>query len=112
MYVDVTKILKKSGITVVEWASHIRHEIMERTGCPCSTGFGANRLQARLATKKAKPNGQYYLEPEEVDNYMYDLPLEDLPGVGYATIIKLHNLGLKTCGDLYVSFKIRIDKID
>ncbi|KAK9703060.1 BRCA1 C Terminus (BRCT) domain [Popillia japonica] len=101
MYVDVTKILKKSGITVVEWASHIRHEIMERTGCPCSTGFGANRLQARLATKKAKPNGQYYLEPEEVDNYMYDLPLEDLPGVGYATIIKLHNLGLKTCGDLY-----------
>ncbi|KAI4454561.1 dna repair protein rev1 [Holotrichia oblita] len=101
MYVDVTKILKKSSITVSEWASHIRHEIMERTGCPCSTGFGANRLQARLATKKAKPNGQYYLEPEDVDNYMYELPLEDLPGVGYATIVKLHNLGLKTCGDLY-----------
>ncbi|GJQ78066.1 Rev1 [Trypoxylus dichotomus] len=101
MYVDVTKVLKRTGLSVHEWAQHIRNEIVERTGCPCSAGFGANRLQARVATKKAKPNGQYYLEPDDVENYMYMLPLEELPGVGYATIIKLHNLGLKTCGDLY-----------
>lgn len=111
MYVDVTKILKKSNISVCEWASHIRHEIMERTGCPCSTGFGANRLQARLATKKAKPNGQYYLEPDDVENYMYQLPLKELPGVGYATIVKLNNLNLKTCGDLYVSLLIGLEKL-
>lgn len=102
MYVDVTKILKQSGLTIDEWATHIRREIMERTGCPCSTGFGANKLQARVATKKAKPNGQYYLEPENVENYMYELPLEELPGVGYGTKTKLHKLGLKTCGNVYV----------
>lgn len=67
-------------------------------------GFGANRLQARLATRRAKPAGQYYLKPEEVETYMSEIPLEDVPGVGRATLAKLRNLGYNTCGDLQVLF--------
>ncbi|XP_050292922.1 DNA repair protein REV1 isoform X2 [Anthonomus grandis grandis] len=100
MYVDVRQILVDAGMSVEEWACHIREEIMAKTGCPCSTGFGANRLQARLATRKAKPAGQYYLKPEEVEDYMADIPLPDLPGVGKATLAKLKHLGYNTCGDL------------
>ncbi|XP_050502903.1 DNA repair protein REV1-like isoform X2 [Diabrotica virgifera virgifera] len=103
MYVDVTKILRKTGLTVDEWASHIRNEIRTITGCPCSTGFGANRLQARLATRKAKPEGQFYLKPEEVENHMVELTLSDLPGVGRATLAKLQKLGLFTCGDVQLT---------
>uniref|UniRef100_A0AAR5Q402 DNA repair protein REV1 n=1 Tax=Dendroctonus ponderosae TaxID=77166 RepID=A0AAR5Q402_DENPD len=100
MYVDVKAILAECGLTVEEWASHIRSEIMEVTGCPCSTGFGANRLQARLATRKAKPAGQYHLQADQVDAYMAQISLADLPGVGRATLAKLRNLGCSTCGDL------------
>ncbi|KAF2886251.1 hypothetical protein ILUMI_19922, partial [Ignelater luminosus] len=100
MYVDITKILHDASITVEQWATHIRKEIMDATGCPCSTGFGANRLQARLATKKAKPAGQFHLEPDKVEDYMTEISLADLPGVGHATVVKLHALGLKTCGDI------------
>ncbi|XP_030765594.1 DNA repair protein REV1-like [Sitophilus oryzae] len=100
MYVDVTQILNDTGLTVEEWAIHIRNEIVDITRCPCSTGFGANRLQARLATKKAKPAGQYYLKPDDVEIYMSDILVADLPGVGRATLAKLRNLGLNTCGDL------------
>ncbi|VEN59386.1 unnamed protein product [Callosobruchus maculatus] len=100
MYVDVTKVLKETGLSVEEWATHIRNEIMEATGCPCSTGFGANRLQARLATRKAKPAGQYYLQADDVEAYMAEIPLSDLPGVGRVTLSKLSNLGLNTCGDV------------
>ncbi|XP_072383055.1 DNA repair protein Rev1 [Diabrotica undecimpunctata] len=103
MYVDVTKILRKTGLTVEEWASLIRNEIRTITGCPCSAGFGANRLQARLATRKAKPEGQFYLKPEEVENHMVELPLSDLPGVGRATLAKLQKLGLFTCGDVQLT---------
>ncbi|XP_057670736.1 DNA repair protein REV1 [Diorhabda carinulata] len=107
MYVDITKILQETGLSVEEWAVHIRKEIMNVTGCPCSTGFGANRLQARLATKKAKPEGQFYLKPDAVEQYMMDVALSDLPGVGRATLAKLHKLGLNSCGDLQlVSSKI------
>ncbi|KAF5284254.1 hypothetical protein FQR65_LT00254 [Abscondita terminalis] len=101
MYVDVTPILNTCGISVDQWADHIRREIMDATGCPSSTGFGANRLQARLATKKAKPAGKFHLRPEDVDDYMSNIPLSDLPGVGHATVSKLNKLGLIKCGDLH-----------
>ncbi|XP_066144845.1 DNA repair protein Rev1 [Euwallacea fornicatus] len=100
MYVDVKQVLQDTGLTVQEWATHIRTEIMDITGCPCSTGFGANRLQARVATRKAKPAGQYYLEPDNVEVYMSEISLADLPGVGRATLAKLAHLGFNTCGDL------------
>ncbi|KAJ8956255.1 hypothetical protein NQ318_014989 [Aromia moschata] len=66
-------------------------------------GFGANRLQARLATRKAKPSGQYHLQADDVELYMSEIPLADLPGVGMATLSKLRNLGLNTCGDVQVA---------
>lgn len=102
MYVDISQILRESGITVEEWGRYIRKEITRVTGCPCSTGFGANRLQARMATKKAKPNGQFYLQPHEVEEFMAEIPVAELPGVGRATVLKLQKLGLNLCSDIQV----------
>ncbi|EFA04888.1 DNA repair protein REV1-like Protein [Tribolium castaneum] len=103
MYVEVSDLLKSYDLSVEDWANHIRDEIKTATGCPCSTGFGSNRLQARLATKKAKPDGSYYLKPEDVESYLAEIALADLPGVGYATLSKLKSLGLETCGDVQVA---------
>lgn len=82
-------------------------------------------LLARLATKKAKPNGQHALgllsapvlpnpdsasseEPNshcqtaetEVKQFLEDLSLSQLPGVGYKLEKKLHEKRLQTCGDM------------
>lgn len=100
MYVDITDLLKTYNLSVDTWAKHIRSEIFSITGCPCSTGFGANRLQARLATRKAKPEGVFHLKPEDVESYMAGMAVADLPGVGSVTLDKLKSLGLETCGDL------------
>lgn len=61
------------------------------------------RLQARLATRKAKPAGQFYLQPDDVEAYFSKIPLGDLPGVGHATLAKLAALNIATCGDVQVS---------
>lgn len=47
-------------------ASLIRSQIFEATQCTASAGVAGNMLLARLATKKAKPNGQYYIAPTQV----------------------------------------------
>lgn len=60
-------------------------------------------MQARLATRKAKPAGQHYLKPEDVGWFMSEIPLAHLPGVGHATVTKLEAMGYKTCGELEVS---------
>lgn len=53
-----------------------------------------------MATKQAKPNGQFRLGNEDVKEYFSKIPISDLPGVGYSTTQKCNNLGLKVCADL------------
>uniref|UniRef100_H3AQM6 DNA repair protein REV1 n=1 Tax=Latimeria chalumnae TaxID=7897 RepID=H3AQM6_LATCH len=98
--VDVTEILAETGLTPDEAASVIRCEIKEKTKCSASIGMGSNILLARMATRKAKPDGQYYLKPEAVDDFIRDQLVTNLPGVGRSMEYKLATLGVKTCGDL------------
>lgn len=48
------------------FATEIRKEIYETTRCTASAGVAGNMLMARLATRKAKPNGQCYISYEMV----------------------------------------------
>ncbi|XP_069034986.1 DNA repair protein REV1 isoform X2 [Lepisosteus oculatus] len=98
--VDVTGILSELGVSPDEVASAIRAEILEKTKCTASIGMGSNILLARMATRRAKPNGQYYLKPEEVDDFIRDQLVTTLPGVGRSMGYKLATLGVRTCGDL------------
>ncbi|XP_038212941.1 DNA repair protein REV1 [Zerene cesonia] len=100
MYVDCTNLLKELDVSVEDFATILREEIKDKTGCPCSTGFGGNRLQARLATKQAKPNGQFFLTANLIEDFMFDIKLKDLPGVGRQISQKLEALGHQTCGSL------------
>ncbi|XP_045773659.1 DNA repair protein Rev1 [Maniola jurtina] len=100
MYVDCTELLKTLNVSVHDFALALREEIKSKTGCPCSTGFGGNRLQARLATKQAKPDGQFFLTSDLVDEFMFNINLRDLPGVGRQIAQKLETLGHVTCGSL------------
>ncbi|XP_076645925.1 rev1 DNA directed polymerase [Halictus rubicundus] len=99
MYADCTKILEGCSLTPLEFASEIRREIKEKTGCPVSTGFGSNKLLARLATRKAKPDGQFHLK-QNIEACIGALDVQDLPGVGWTTTNKLHSMNVRTCADL------------
>lgn len=63
----------------------LRNRIFEETGCTASAGIGPSKLIARLATKRAKPNGQFFVLSKDVADYIDSLKLGDLPGIGYRT---------------------------
>lgn len=98
--IDATFVLNDLNICPHDLASAIRADIKEKTGCCASVGMGSNILLARLATRKAKPNGQYFLKSEEVDDFIRDLSVTSLPGVGPAMGRKLAAIGVRSCGDL------------
>ncbi|CAG0881056.1 unnamed protein product [Cyprideis torosa] len=100
MFVNLTDVLVDTGATPLEAAACIRHEIQSSSDCPCSAGLGSSRLLARLATKKAKPNGQWWLRDQEREAFLSDLPVRDLPGVGYSTAAQLKEQGVLNCADL------------
>ena len=70
-------------------AQQIRDEIRSKCRINASIGIGPNLLIARLATKNAKPNGQFRVKAGEVDTFIADQLIENLPGVGDALIDKL-----------------------
>lgn len=55
---------------ILDFAEKLRQDILEATGCTASCGIGSNILLAKLATRKAKPNGKYFVTKEEVQNFV------------------------------------------
>ena len=78
----------------------LRREVETKTGCTVSAGISHNMLLARLSTRIAKPNGQFYLSVDQAEDYLASLSVRDLPGVGYSTTNKLKEMNVETCGEL------------
>ncbi|XP_019749983.1 DNA repair protein REV1 [Hippocampus comes] len=97
---DASALIAELGVDPEDLAKAIRTDIKGKTGCCASIGMGSNILLARLSTRKAKPDGQYFLKSEEVDDFIRDLPVTSLPGVGPVMGRKLAAIGVKSCGDL------------
>ncbi|XP_054442300.1 DNA repair protein REV1 isoform X2 [Pteronotus mesoamericanus] len=108
--VDITEILAETRLTPDEFANAVRMEIKDQTNCAASVGIGSNILLARMATRKAKPDGQYHLKPEEVDDFIRSQLVTSLPGVGRSMESKLASLGIKTCGDLQYMTMAKLQK--
>lgn len=108
--VDITEILAETKLTPDEFASAVRMEIKDQTHCAASVGIGSNILLARMATRKAKPDGQYHLKPEEVDDFIRGQLVTNLPGVGRSMEARLASLGVRTCGDLQCVTMARLQR--
>jgi DNA polymerase IV len=81
-------------------AQVIREMILRKTKLTSSAGIGPNKLVAKIASEIRKPNGQFEVTAEEVPDFMADLAVRKLWGIGEVTERKLEQLGVKTCGDL------------
>jgi DNA repair protein REV1 len=110
LYADITSVLRQSGLTPAEFATHLKQIIFNKTQCNASVGMGPNMLMARLATKKAKPNGLFYINKKDMNEFMKDHKIEDLPGVGRSMAHRFHGMGIRTCTEMqkvciFVAFK-------
>ncbi|OQE05751.1 hypothetical protein PENVUL_c022G07609 [Penicillium vulpinum] len=83
-----------------EIAQNLRDSIKEKTGCAVSVGIGGNVLLAKVSLRKAKPAGQFQLKPDAVLDFIGELTVRDLPGVGNSMAIKLEELGVTFVKDI------------
>ena len=102
MLVDVTEVLNEGRLSdPLALADLLRRKVREKTGCNASVGMGPNPLLARMATRRAKPDGMFLLRQEDAEAFMRDVPVKDLPGVGRVTANKLlQESRVETCGQL------------
>jgi len=98
-YLDVSDSPLHSGSATLI-AQQIRREIFDSQQLTASAGIGPNKLIAKIASDWRKPNGQYVVTPDKVNEFMLDLPVKKLFGVGKVTAEKLNKLNIHTCGDI------------
>ncbi|XP_039488384.1 DNA repair protein Rev1 isoform X2 [Drosophila santomea] len=112
MFVELTDLVGELNVDVMAFVSHLRLEVHTKTGCPCSAGVAGNKLLARMATKEAKPNGQFLLDAKkDILAYMAPMSLELLPGVGSSMSHKLKLAGLHNCGDVQNSSLEKLETV-
>jgi DNA polymerase-4 len=77
-------------------AQRIRADVLARTGLVVSVGMAPTRTAAKLASGAAKPDGFVVITPEGLGAFLSERSLEDLPGLGPATLKRLDEAGVRT----------------
>ena len=98
-YLDVSNSLHQKGSATLI-AQEIRARIKATVGITASAGVAPNKFLAKIASDWHKPDGLFVILPDQVENFVAELPVARLFGVGKVTAAKLHSMGIQTCHDL------------
>ncbi|WP_134767556.1 DNA polymerase IV [Nocardioides sp. 1609] len=98
-FLDVRGAARRLG-TPVEIAERVRAVVRDEQGITCSVGIAATISVAKLASRRAKPDGVLVLPPDQVADYLAPLDVGELYGIGEKTRARLHDLGLVTVADV------------
>ena len=82
-------------------AEAVRGAVRQELGLPVSVGVARTKLMAKLASRRAKPDGFIVVDAELEARVRPRLRVDDLWGVGPVTYEKLHAAGLFVVSDLY-----------
>ena len=97
----------------LQLAREIKQSIRERAGATlrCSVGLGPNRLLAKIAAERQKPDGLIAIEPAHLPHALYTLALADIPGVGTRMEKRLGREGIGTVRELCALSRERLAQL-
>ena len=83
-----------------EIAETIRRRVRMELGLPISVGVACTKHLAKIASQVAKPDGLVVVDPDTELDFLHDLPVELMWGVGPITKARLAEIGVLTIGQL------------
>ena len=83
-----------------EIAAAIRRRVRSEIGLPISVGVARTKHLAKIASQVAKPDGLCVVDPAHELEFLHDLPVELMWGVGPVTRARLAEIGVRTIGQL------------
>lgn len=97
-FLDVTGM----GFSAAElMARDIKEKIKRKFSITGSVGIAPSRILAKMAAKQKKPDGLLVVEEDRVLDFLKDIPVEDVPGIGPRLKEQLNLLCVFTCGQLH-----------
>ncbi|MCR4900731.1 MAG: DNA polymerase IV [Treponema sp.] len=99
-FIDLTGTEKLFG-PPQETAMKIKQLVKDNTGLTVSVGLAPTKYLAKIASDMNKPDGFYKIEAGQEENFMLNLPLKKVWGIGDKTYEALKNAGLRTTRDIH-----------
>ena len=98
-YLDVTDSPLCEG-SATRIARDIREAIRRELDLPASAGVAPNKFLAKIASDWRKPDGLFVIQPSQVAEFITQLPVEKIHGVGKVTAGRLRERGISSCADI------------
>lgn len=99
-YIDITEESKNDYSHAASIGKEIKKLILARERLTCSVGIGPNKLIAKIAANRQKPDGLTIVMPSDVQIFLDPLSVETLPGIGKKTKEALNKEGVYTAKQL------------
>ncbi len=84
-----------------EMARQIRACISNDFGITASAGISSNKLIAKICSDWNKPNNQYSVSDDEIKEFIKNVHLKSIPGIGKVNLKKCQSHKMTTCYDMY-----------
>ncbi|RYE08909.1 MAG: DNA polymerase IV [Hyphomicrobiales bacterium] len=92
-------------------AQTIRRRVREEVGLPISIGIARTKHLAKIGSQVAKPDGLCFIDPATELEFLHNLPVELMWGVGPKTKARLAGVGVTTIGQLAATPGQSLDRL-
>jgi nucleotidyltransferase/DNA polymerase involved in DNA repair len=95
-FADLTGMRRAHHASYETMALKIKEEIGRDLGISVTVGLGVTKVLAKIASKHRKPDGFTMIPGRRISDYLRDLPVQSVWGIGPATANYLWKLGVRT----------------
>lgn len=99
-YLDVTDRVKGDFDKAGHLAQQIKNTIRDKVKLSCSIGVSTNKLIAKIASDFRKPDGLTIVSSEKVEEFLEQLKIRAIPGIGKKTEEWFTQMNFETIKDL------------
>lgn len=94
-FADITGMRRALHSSYEEIVLKMKKEIERELGITVSAGLSISKVLAKVASKHQKPSGMTIIKGRDIAQYLCDLPVEKIWGIGYATTNYLAKMGIR-----------------
>jgi len=98
-YIDVSEICSNFN-QVHDLAKSIQIDIFQKVGITLSIGCATTKSIAKIASDYNKPNGITIVKPESMNDFLKDLDITRIPGIGKKSKVYYNKKGINVIGDI------------
>lgn len=98
-YMDITGCERLFG-SPEKMAQTIKKRIYDDLSLTSSVGIAPIKFLAKIASDMNKPDGLTLISPSRVKEFINDLPIQKVPGIGKSAMEQMKRLQIKTLGDI------------